>query len=193
VVIALGARAAAWYHSQLVDWPNREKTLTTAEYPPFMFGYGVIAAVIAKVQDRDPPDLFSHDYLRYTLGFSRESDRAFIALAKRIGLLTSDGKPTALYRELLNPKLAQAAMAKAMHIGYPALYARNADAQALNRKQLAAMVAELTGLETGHATARAIVGTFLALNELSSPRIEVPRVADRRKVPERRATRTPTK
>ena len=152
-----------------------------------MFGYGVIAAVIAKILDRAAPDVFSHDYLRYTLGFTRESDRAFIALAKRIGLLTAEGKPTETYRELLKPKHAQAALAKAIQHGYPALYARNANADQLDRKELAALIAEITGLVPGHATARAIVGTFLALRDVASPRVEVKREeADRRKVAERR-------
>jgi len=160
-----------------------------AEYPPFMFGYGVIAAVIEKIQDRDAPDVFSHDYLRYTLGFSRESDRAFIALAKRMGLLTAEGKPTELYHDLRKPKQAHAALAKAMHQGYAMLYARNAKVDGLDRKDLAALIAELTTLEPGHTTARAIVGTFLALRDLARPRAEVKRVEDRRKAPERRGGR----
>ncbi|MEO8103981.1 MAG: DUF5343 domain-containing protein [Betaproteobacteria bacterium] len=161
----------------------------SAEYPPFMFGYGVLPTIFAKIQDREAPETFTHDYLRYTLGFSRESDRAFIALAKRIGLLTADGKPTTLYRELLKPKLVQAALAKAMQSGFAVLYARNANVHQLDRKDLGVLVAELTGLEAGHATARAIVGTFLALRDLASPRAEVKRVADRRKVAERRQGR----
>ena len=158
-----------------------------AEYPPFMFGYGTIAAVIVKIQDRDAPEVFSHDYLRYTLGFARESDRAFIALAKRIDLLTAEGKPSALYGELRKPKQAHAAMAKAMQHGYAALYTRQPNAHELERKELAALIAEVTGLEPGHATARAIVGTFLALRELTRPQVKVERGDERRKGAERRA------
>lgn len=163
----------------------------SAEYPPFMFGYGVIAAVIAKLQDRDPPEVFSHDYLRYTLGFSRESDRAFIALAKRIDLLGPDGRPTALYLELLKPGRAHAAITKAMHHGYASLYARSPSLHTLERKPLAALIAEVTGLEPGHATVRAIVGTFLALKELAKPlRVaELPAGGERRTVAERRKSR----
>ncbi len=159
------------------------------EYPPFMFGYGAIAPMIEKIQDRDAPDIFSHDYLRYTLGFARESDRAFIALAKRIGLLSTEGKPTELYSDLLKPKHAHAALAKALHHGYQTLYASHPNAHQLDRKELAAAIATITGLEPGHATARAIVGTFLALKELSSPRAPVERVENRRKVVERRQAR----
>ncbi len=160
-----------------------------AEYPPFMFGYGVLPTVFAKILDREPPAVFSHDYLRYDLGFSRESDRAFIALAKRIGLLTPEGKPAELYGELLKPKLAAGALSKAIHLGYHALYTRRANAHELDRKELAVLVAEVTGLEPGHATARAIVGTFLALRDLANPPVKVERASDRRKVSERRGAR----
>jgi hypothetical protein len=153
-----------------------------------MFGYGAIAPMIEKIQDRDVPEIFSHDYLRFTLGFARESDRAFIALAKRIGLLTVEGKPTDLYAELRKPRQAPAALKKAMQNGYATVYARNANAHELPRKELAALIAEVTGLEPGHATARAVVGTFLALRDLASPPVEPAPAENRRKV-ERRGGR----
>jgi len=161
-----------------------EKTVS-AEYPPFMFGYGAIAPLIAKIQDRDPPEIFNHEYLRFTLGFARESDRAFLPLAKRIGLVATDGKPTDLYLQLLKPKQAKDALAQAMQQGYAAIYTREPKLNELDRKQLAALIVEITGLEPGHATARAIVGTFLTLKELAgltTPAAET----DRRKTTERR-------
>jgi hypothetical protein len=157
-----------------------------------MFGYGVLPAVIAKIQDREPPEIFSHDYLRYTLGFARESDRAFIALAKRIGLLGTDGRPTELYQRLRDPAQTAAVVAAAMKHGYPMFYAIHADAHNLDRKMLSALVVEITGLETGHTSARAIVGTFFVLKALANPPVEAVEgegVENRRKTPERRKGR----
>jgi hypothetical protein len=165
--------------------PEWEKDMTP-QYPPFMFGYGIISSIFAKIQAHDPPEIFSHDFLRFTLGFSRESDRAFIPLAKRTGFLTSEGKPTELYLRLRNPEQFAGAVAEAMKNGYSAFYASHADAHDLDRKVLAGIVTEMTGLAHGHASARAIVGTFLALKAAASPRVEVPRAGNRRKVPERR-------
>lgn len=167
--------------------PKKPHVDRQPEYPPFMFGYGVLPAMFAKIQDRDAPEIFSHEYLRFTLGFSRESDRAFIALAKRIGLLATDGKPTDLYREYLKPDLAHAALAKGIQHGFSKFYARHANAHELERKMLAALVAELTGLEIGHATARAVVGTFITLKTLAYPGLQVERSVNRRKVAERRS------
>ena len=155
-------------------------------YPPFMFGYGIIASIFAKIQSHETPEVFSHDFLRFTLGFSRESDRAFIPLAKRTGLLTAEGVPTELYVRLRDPVQAADAVAEAMKQGYSVFYAKRTDAHDLDRKVLAGIVTEVTGLAHGHASARAIVGTFLALKAAASPRVEVPRAGNRRKVPERR-------
>lgn len=156
------------------------------QYPPFMFAYGIIADMIAKIQSHDIPAVFSHDFLRFKLGFSRESDRAFVALAKRTGLLTTEGIPTELYRRVRDPAQAMAAMVDAMKLGFPAFYAKHPNAHDLDRKTLAALTAEVTGLELGHANARAIVGTFLALKAMTIPPVEGETVNNRRKVPERR-------
>lgn len=157
------------------------------QYPPFMFAYGIIADMIAKIQSHEIPAVFSHDFLRFKLGFSRESDRAFVALAKRTGLLTNDGTPTELYRRLRDPAQATTAMVEAMKLGFPAFYTKHPNAHDLDRKTLAALTADVTGLELGHANARAIVGTFLALKALTiPPGGEEEAVKNRRKVPERR-------
>lgn len=156
------------------------------QYPPFMFAYGIIPDMIAKIQSHDIPTVFSHDFLRFKLGFSRESDRAFVGVAKRTGLLTTEGIPTELYRRLRDPSQAMAAMSEAMKLGFPAFYAKHPNAHDLDRKTLAALTAEVTGLELGHANARAIVGTFLALKALSIPPVEGAAAENRRKVPERR-------
>ena len=160
-----------------------------AEYPPYMFGYGVIEKIFAKIQDTPVPDQFTHEYLAYTLGFSREADRAFIPMAKRIGLLKPDGTPTDLYQRLRDPAQSCAAVATAMRLGYPVLFTKHADAHKLERKVLAVLVAEITGLEPGHASARAIVGSFFALKALTAPKVEVERKADRRAPPESRKRR----
>ena len=156
------------------------------QYPPFMFAYGILGDMFAKIQEFDPPEVFSHDFLRFKLGFARESDRAFIPLAKRTGLLTNEGKPTELYQRLRDPAQAAAAVSEAMKQGFPTFYAKHPDAHELDRKVLAALLTEGTDLEQGHPTARAVVGTFLALKALANPPAEGQLVESRRKAPERR-------
>lgn len=54
-------------------------------------------------------------------------------------------------------------MAAAIRKGYAQFYERNEYAHDLDKKKLEGLVVEITGLEAGHATTRAIVGTFEAL------------------------------
>lgn len=134
-----------------------------AEYPPFMNGYGTTTKILNKIKEAQTPDRFTQDFLSTKLGFPGGTARPFIALAKRIGLLESDGKPTDLYKGFRNQSQSKVAMAAAIRKGYSQLYERNEYAHDLDKKKLEGLVVEITGLEAGHATTRAIVGTFEAL------------------------------
>lgn len=159
--------------------------MTTAPvYPPFMAAYGTMEKIFVKIQDHDTPELFTQEFLRYKLGFSREADRAFLGIAKRLGLLSVDGTPTALYLRIRDPKKAPAAFAEALKSGYSTLYAKNPDVHTLDRASLAVLIQEVTGLESGAVTLRTIVGTFVTLRHLAFPAMEVERVFTQRKTAE---------
>jgi hypothetical protein len=134
-----------------------------AEYPPFMNGYGTTTKILAKIKEAQTPERFTQDFLSTKLGFSGGTARPFIPLAKRIGFLESDGKPTDLYKGFRNHAHSKAAMAAAVRKGYAQFYERNEYAHDLDKKKLEGLVVEITGLKAGHATTRAIVGTFEAL------------------------------
>lgn len=128
-----------------------------------MNGYGTTTKILAKIKEAQTPDRFTQDFLSTKLGFPGGTARPFIPLAKRIGFLESDGKPTDLYKGFRNHAHSKAAMAAAIRKGYAQFYERNEYAHDLDKKKLEGLVVEITGLEAGHATTRAIVGTFEAL------------------------------
>jgi len=134
-----------------------------AEYPPFMNGYGTAIKILNKMKEAQTPDRFTQDFLSTKLGFPGGTAKPFISLAKRIGFLESDGRPTDLYKSFRNPAQSKAAMAAALKKGYVQIYERNEYAHDLDKKKLDGLVVEITGLGQGHATVRAIVGTFEAL------------------------------
>jgi hypothetical protein len=134
-----------------------------AEYPPFMNSYGVLSQILEKAKHAKTPDRFTVDYLKGTLGFKSSSARAFIPLAKRLGLLNSDGTPSDLYKSFRNPSTSNLAMAEAIRKGYAQFFERNEKANTLPKKDIEGLVVEMTGLEKNHPTTRAIVGTFEAL------------------------------
>src|SRR5262245_41988706 len=121
-----------------------------AEYPPFMNGYGTIPKILTKIKDAQTPDRFTQDFLSTKLGFPGGTAKAFIPLAKRIGFLESDGRPTDIYKSFRNPSQSKAAMAAAIKKGFSLLYERNEYVHDLDKKKLAGLVVELTGLEQGH-------------------------------------------
>lgn len=138
-----------------------------AEYPPFMNGYGTTAKILSKIKEAQTPDRFTQDFLSTKLGFPGGTARPFIPLAKRLGLLEGDGKPSDLYKAFRNHAHSKAAMATAIRKGYSQFYERNEYAHDLDKKKLEGLVVEITGLEAGHATTRAIVGTFEALKSFA--------------------------
>jgi hypothetical protein len=138
-----------------------------AEYPPFMNGYGTASKILEKIKEAQTPDRFTQDFLSTKLGFPGGTAKPFIPLAKRLGLLESDGKPTDLYKSFRNPSQSKAAMAAALRKGFSQFYERNEYAHELDKKKLEGLVVEITGLEQGHATVRAIVGTFEALKSFA--------------------------
>lgn len=137
-----------------------------AETLPYMNSTGLVAKILDAIKDAKTPDRFSLDYLGTVLGFSGGSARPFIPLAKRLGLLNSDGTPTELYRRFRGSEEdSKAAMAAAVRKGYSALYKRNEYAHNLDKKKLEGHIREITGMEEGNSVLRAVVGTFEALKK----------------------------
>jgi hypothetical protein len=131
-----------------------------ADYPPFMNSYGLVTKILQKIKDAKTPDRFTQDYLGNTLGFTGGSAKPFIPLIKRLGLISSDGSPTELYKQFRNPDHSKSAMGKAIRQGYGELFERNENVHKLDKKSLEGLIVQATGLDQGAATLRAITGTF---------------------------------
>lgn len=137
------------------------------DYPPFMNAYGKITKILAKIKQAKTPDRFTYDFLKTKLGFRSSSDVAFVRLAKRLGLLESDGAPTNLYKNFRNPTQSGGAIARAIRKGYTELYERNESAHKLSKVELEGLLIEITGLKRRNVTLASIIGTFEALKSLA--------------------------
>lgn len=139
-----------------------------AETLPYMMSTGTIPKILAKIKEAATPDRFSQDFLSTVLGFASGNAKPFIPLAKRLGLLNSDGSPTDLYRRYRgSEEESRAAMATAIRTGYAPLFKRNEYAYKLDRKKLEGLVKEITGAESGSSTVTATVSSFEALKALA--------------------------
>lgn len=140
-----------------------------AETLPYIMSTGLISKILDKIKEAATPDRFSQDYLGTVLGFPSGSAKPFIPLAKRLGLLNSDGSPSELYRTFRgSDDESRAAMATAIRMGYAPLFKRNEYADRLERKNLEGLIKEITGAQSGSSTLKATVGTFEALKQYAS-------------------------
>lgn len=137
-----------------------------AETLPYMNSTGLVSKILDKIKEAKTPDRFSQDFLGTVLGYSSGSAKPFISLAKRIGLINSDGTPSPLYHRFRGSEdESKAAMAEAIRKGYAPLYKRNEYAHDLDKKKLEGLIREITGMEEGNSVLRAITGTFEALKK----------------------------
>jgi hypothetical protein len=161
-----------------------------ADYPPFMNAYGAIPKILNKIVEAKTPQRFTQDYLANTLGCPGGSYKPFIPLAKRIGLLSSDGTPTDVYNRFRDPNHRKTAMAQAMRTGYATLFTRNESAHQLDRKGLEGLVMQATGLDQASQTLRAIVATFEALKAFADFSAVAPTGTEKKKKEESGPKRT---
>ncbi|USG60103.1 DUF5343 domain-containing protein [Sneathiella marina] len=134
-------------------------------YPAFVNATGVIAKILDKIKVAATPERFTQDFLATELGFPGGGSKAFIPLAKKLGLLASDGTPTDRYKQFrnTNDSVSKAAMAEAIKTAYADVYLRNEYAHSLSKNDLTGLIMEMTGLEKGNKTIGAICGTYEAL------------------------------
>lgn len=156
-----------------------------AETLPYVMNTTVVPKILAKIREAATPDRFSQDYLGTVLGFPGGNAKPFIPLAKRIGLLNSDGTPTELYRRFRGSQdESRAAMGAAIRTGYAPLFKRNEYADKLDRKKVEGLITEITGSEAGSSTVKATSGTFEALKQFATfdPQSDSPPQTDEERV-----------
>jgi hypothetical protein len=134
---------------------------------PYAVQPGSIRKIFDKIQEAKTPDRFTTDFLETKLGFRGGNYRQFIPLAKKLGLLGSDGSPTDLYKSFRNHHTSKVAMASAIKIGYREVFDRNEYAGALTRDQLKGLVVEITGLDANDRIVALVCQTFEMLKSMA--------------------------
>lgn len=132
---------------------------------PYVVQPGSVSKILDKAKQAQTPDRFTQDFLSTKLGFKGGNYRQFIPLAKKLGLLGSDGKPSDTYKQFRNPPQSGAAVAAAIKTGYRELFERNEYAGSLNKEQLKGLVVEITGLDVKDRVVQLISQTFEELKK----------------------------
>lgn len=128
---------------------------------------GSIAKIFEKVRHAQTPERFTGDFLETKLGFRGGNYRQFIPLAKKLGFLGSDGRPTDVYKRFRNAATSKSAMAQAVKTGYQEIFERNEYANSLSKDDFKGLVVEITGLESKSRVVQLICQTFETLKKLA--------------------------
>lgn len=135
---------------------------------PYLAQPGVIHKIISKIKEAKTPDRFTYDFLETKLGCKGGNYQQFVGLAKKLGLLKTDGAPTEIYKKIRNEQTTGAAMAQAIKIGYAELFERNEFANELDAEKLKGLVIEITGLEKNNKVVSLIGNTFNNLKKYAN-------------------------
>lgn len=111
---------------------------------PYMISNNKIAPIIEKIQQAARPVKFTQEVLK-NLGFTSTNDRAFIPLAKKLGFLSDDGTPTALYDQLKDRTTTKAILALQIKILYSELYAINMEIHKAPEADIKGAIGRVTG------------------------------------------------
>lgn len=134
---------------------------------PYVNQPGSIAKIFEKVRHAQTPERFTGDFLETKLGFRGGNYKQFIPLAKKLGYLGTDGRPTDIYKSFRNPATSKTAAAQALRIGYKDLFERNEYANNLSKDDLKGLVVEITGLDSKNRIVQLVCQTFESLKKLA--------------------------
>lgn len=142
---------------------------------PYFTVPGTLARVLEKIKSAGTPDNFNGDFLENTLGFKGGNYKTFIPWAKKIGFINSDGTPSSLYKKFRNPKTSKSSLGEALKIGYADIFARDENADKLEKQNLKGLVMEASGLPHDSRVLDLMVNSFWnakGLAEFDSSNVE---------------------
>lgn len=134
---------------------------------PYMTVPGTLAKILDKIKTAATPENFNQDFLANTLGFKGGNYRTFIPWAKKLGLINSDGTPSALYKKFRNPSTSKKSLGEALKNGYSVLYAKDESCHKLDKTKLKGLMMEITGESHSSGTLNFMVNTFWNAKELA--------------------------
>ena len=112
---------------------------------PYYAVPGTLTKILEKIKSASTPDNFNGDFLENTLGFKGGNYKTFLPWAKKVGLINSDGTPSPLYKRFRNPTTSKSSLGEALRKGYADIFAKDENADKLDKAKLRGLVMEATG------------------------------------------------
>lgn len=127
---------------------------------PYLTSSGTLKKVLDRVIDASRPDKFNGDFLENVLKLKGGSARATVPILKRMGFVSSDGKPTELYAKFRTQSGRGPAALQGLRSGFSEIFKRSEYAHSVEDSKLRDIIVEITGLKSSDPVAIAIKGTF---------------------------------
>ena len=136
-----------------------------AENLPYSTSVGTLEKMLDKIKAAQVPDRFTQDFVSTKLAMKGGTARACIPFLKKMGLVSSDGTPTELYREFRNPKKSRNALGKAFREVYSRLYEMNEYVHDADDSEIMGLIVECTGGQKNSTASKQTLATFNMLRK----------------------------
>jgi hypothetical protein len=132
---------------------------------PYLNSPGAISNCLIRIKAAATPQKVTPDFVQTTLQIKGGTGKAIIPFLKKIGLVSSDGTPTDLYKKYRNQSTGNTAIADAIKFGYKALLENNEYFYELSDTELKDCIVNVTGLDFENSVFKQ---TFATLKNLIS-------------------------
>lgn len=130
---------------------------------PYVTATGNVKRALDAIAAAATPDSVSQNFVKTILKIPGGSGDQMTSFLKKIGLASTDGTPTNLYKKFRNQGTRGAAAAASLKIGYAPLYKRNEFLHELPDKDVKGLILEETGLATDSSVPGAILSCIKSI------------------------------
>ncbi|WP_374972988.1 DUF5343 domain-containing protein [Spongiibacter marinus] len=127
---------------------------------PYVTAPGNVTKALNAIANAATPERISQDFVKEVLKIPGGSGDQMTAYLKKVGLASSDGSPTPIYKKFRNPSTRGEAGAEILKHGYAELYKHNEYAHEMSESKLKGLIIEVTGHEHDSSAVTCAVSCF---------------------------------
>lgn len=127
---------------------------------PYLTSSGTLKKALDRLIDAQQPPRYNADFLENILSLTGGGARATVPILKKMGFISSDGTPTALYAKFRTLGGRGPAALQGLQSAFAEIFKRSTYAHTVNDAKLKDIIVEITGLSANDPVAAAIRSTF---------------------------------
>jgi len=140
---------------------------------PYLTSSGTLKKALDRLIDAQQPPRYNADFLENILNLTGGGARATVPILKKMGFISSDGTPTALYAKFRTQGGRGPAALQGLQSAFAEIFKRSTYAHTVNDAKLKDIIVEVTGLTANDPVAAAIRSTFNVIKSYIPPNMEV--------------------